>query len=486
MGKESNTLLMGFLMGKMVSKIYNEHKTDEKTVPYINSCPKNILIAVVGVVILLAGMFVTALFSEELVNSFFNIIPLCVSMAVVIKLSKIDVLCGKRMVLGTAIVIGLIVCFNIWLSSNYIFDDYLNGYGTSLSNHKEHSLMYNEMATIASRLDSGSTLGEATRGLPLYQYYNIFVYSSFMFLLGGINPTNMCIWGAYHLFLCAFFVVLILSKFGVKNQKHLSFAFYVTLFQPLLMSVSTYNKVLVGEAIIMIALYIYITNYNDPWKNVLSLPIYAYLLWTVRLQYVAIAAVLFVICLVHNKAKKKVILPIAIGLFALTLLFLNSDLGKMLNSINVGYYTEGHDLSLGSIPARIIRSFIPYFPLTNLGEDSFWYFNLFCVFQEGMNIVLWGKQLFRKNKIDLTGLKKRFSNPLFWAAIVFLLGGTLSELHTTYLSVGTPLLLSSFEVDDNIRFIFQYFFVMLVLLVLSLVYIALGLSGSGFAGVSFG
>lgn len=452
---------------------------------FLNSCPKNIFRVILGIVILLAGMFMSSYISEGITNTVVNIVPLFVAMAFVIKATKIEKICGNLLV-GTGILMLVIVLFNLWLSSEYIFNNFISGYSTDLSDHAEHSLMYFEMSTIATRLKLGMTLQQATFGLPLYQYYNIFVYCSLMFLAGGINATNMCIWGAMHLFLCGIFVVLMLEKYGIKDKKRLRVAYFLSLLQPLFMSVNTYNKVLIGEAIILMAMYIYITNYNNPKRNLFALPIYGYLLWTVRLQYVAIAVFLFGVCLIHNRTSKKFIIPTFLGFVAVGVVLLAGVLGQSYTHLNFEYYLKGHEFSVASIPARFIRSFLPYFPITNLGKDPFWHFNLFAVFQEGMNIMLWGMIFTRRGKIIPKKFKSNFQNPFVLAALAFLLGGTLSELHTTYLSVGTMLLIGAIEDTNKYRFMMVYFAIMAVILSSSIMYGMLGFTGAGVAGVSFG
>lgn len=461
----------------------------ENEMTFSNSCPKNILMAILGVVILLTGMWITSTFSEGVTNSIINIIALDIAITFVIKNTRIENLLGIRVTFVSVLIISFVVLLNIWLGASVVYKDFLHGISSSLSEHYEHSLMYTEMSTIATRLRSGMSLSQATFGLPLYQYYNIFVYSTVMFLTGGINVTNMCIWGGIHTFLCAIFVVLMFDKYGITDKSHLRVSYFVALLQPLFLSVNTYNKVIIGEALVMIALYIFMTTYERPTLNLACLPLYGYLLWTVRLQYLIIAGLLFVLCLSHNKFSKKIIIPISITFIALAIFISKSSFVQLLGNLNFGRYSgeSGYDLSLSSIPARIIRSFLPYFPLTNIADDRYWYFNIFCILQEIMNITLWGLVFISHGKINISHAKSAVSNPFIITAFALLLGGTFSEMHTTYLSVGTMLLPAAF--DDNVsgnKVAVTFIVVLLSVVLLSFIYVALGLSGSGVAGVTFG
>lgn len=457
----------------------------EDEIEYINSCPRNILTAILGVGFLLIGMWITSTFSEGVANSVINIMTVCIAIAFVIKKTRIEKILGVKVTFATLLIISVVALLNIWLSAAVVYKDFLQGVSSVLSGHSEHSLMYSEMSIIATRLKSGISLEEATRGLPLNQYYNIFVYSSLLFLFGGINATNMCIWGTMHMSMCPVFVVLMLDKYGVRDTRHLKMAYFISMFQPLFLSVNTYNKVIIGEVLVMIALYIFVSTYDDPIKNLICLPIYGYLFWTVRLQYLLIAAILFIVCLVHNKMRVRVIIPVIALIIVSVVFFSRGGFGQIYQGLNIEGYHEGHDLSLSSIPARLVRSILPYFPISNIFDDQYWYFNIFCVLQEIMNITLWGLVFINRGKINISHAGTAIRNPFIIAAIALLLGGTLSELHTTYLSVGTMLLTSSCEEVSENRVACVYFMVFMAVIALNLVYLALGLQGSGVAGVSF-
>lgn len=450
----------------------------------INSCPRNILISVVGVLILLLGMGITSIFTEGVINSVVNIVVLYVAILFVIKSTRIENLLDCEVVFFTLAFVTVFVLFNIWLGDTVIYKDYLYGHSSDLSGHYEHSLMFSEMSTIATRLKSGMTLNEATSGLPLNQYYNIFVYSSMMFLAGGINATNMCIWNAFHMLLCPIFMILILDKYGIEKSRHLRSAYYISLLQPLFLSFSMYNKVIIGEALVIMALYIFISTYNNPQTNLICLPIYGYLFWTVRLQYIFVAGFLFVLCLVHNRTSKRVTIPAFAAIFVIALFSLRG-FSHLYYDLNVGHYHEGHDLSLASFPARLVRSALPYFPLSNIFNDQYWYFNMFCVPQEIMNLTLWGLVYASHGKLNLAYARKTLRNPLVVAAILLLLGGTLSEMHTTYVSVGTVLLTSSLGNVSMRKFAAVFAMVFMAAVLLTCVYNVLGLAGTGIAGVDF-
>ena len=466
-------------------KFLGHNSLKEGNLKQSNSCFTNILVFILSDIILLLGMWIFSFFSEGIINSVVNIIPLCLAIIFAIKKTKIEFALKSKITLITIIFLSVIVLLNIWLCSEVQFRDYLLGKSANLSDHPEHSLMFKEMEIIATRLKEGLSLSQATKGLRLNQYYNIFVYSSMMFLMGGVNPTNMCIWSAFHTAMCPVFLVLMSERYGISDSKHLKLIYVVTLIQPLFLSFSTYNKVIIGELLLMIAMYIYICTYNNPIRNLLCLPIYGYLMWTVRLQYLLIAAFLFVVCLIHNKLSKKIIIPFIAAILIGGIFLFRSGLVQLYEDLNINYYTEGHDLSLASIPARIIRSVLPYFPLSNIFTDRYWSFNIFCIFQEIMNITLWGLVLFNNWKINVPHIKLTFANPMILAAIALLLGGTFSELHTTYLSVGTMLLTTACD-DVKVDKVFGvYLGVLITVVFLTIVYVLLGLTGSGIASVSF-
>lgn len=461
-----------------------EYGYNKRITEYRNSCPRNIGVALLGIVILLFGMWITSLFLDDTINTIINIIVVNLAIVFVIKNTYIEKILGKNITFITVLIYTFITLFNIWLGLTFIYKNFFAGTSIALSNHYEHSLMYSEMSIIASRLSSGMTLDQATYGLPLYQYYNIFVYSSIMFLIGGINVTNMCIWGTMHTALCPIFVVLLLDRYHIKDKKQLRIAYFVTIFQPLFLSVNTYNKVIIGETLIIMAMYIYISTYDKPLKNLMCLPIYGYLFWTVRLQYFFIAGFLFIICLIHNKVDKKIIIPIVFFITVATIFISQNNFIKLMEDLNVSLYIKDKDLSLWLVPARLIRSMLPYFPLTNVFNDQYWYFNIFCIFQEIMNITLWGFIFIKSRIVNIMYIRNNFKNPLVLCALVLFLFGTFSELHTTYLSVGTMLLLGACEGISGQRIIGIYFYILISVILISVIYAVLGLSGSGLSGIN--
>lgn len=447
-------------------------------------CAKNLSVALAGVIALLFGMWLFSFFCSGVLNSIVNIFALIFSIVLVIRYTNIEkALQSSKVPYVTIIIITSVVLVNIWLGDSFVYNDFLYGHSTSLSEHDEHSLMFTEMSTIATRLKSGASLQEATYDLPLYQYYNIFVYSSMMFLLGGVNPTNMCIWNAFHAFLCSVLLVLILVEYGVRDKNHLAFAYFVSMLQPLNLSVNTYNKVIIGNALIMVALYVYMSTYESPKKNLFCFPVYSYLFWTVRMQYFVIASFLLLYCLFRNDRSRKAAIPAVIAVSLLSFFVLRLGLSQLYHGMNFGYYHGSSDFSISTIPARIVRSFLPYFPLSNIFYDEYWHFNIFCIAQEIMNITLWGLVFMPNGRLSSSCASRAVKNPLILTAFALLLGGTLSELHTTYLSVGTMLLPSSCP-DVSFRKCGQvYLVVFLCAIVLTVIYLAFGLRGAGLAGI---
>lgn len=433
--------------------------------------------------VMLLFMFLLRSIGEGITNTLANFVSLVMAVIVLANVTGLRKVMGEGIVVKVVIFALVIAGVGLLFSRYFVFHRYLEGLYGHLS-HIEHDLMYNQMQIISNRLSNGYSIAQATKDLSLNQYQNIFVYCSFMFLAGGINLTNMIVWSTLHLVICAVCMALMCYQYGIADRKRLNLIFTLSLCQPLFWTVHNYNKVIVGEAFLMVGIYIYMVSFRKPWLNMLLFPVYAWLLWTMRLQYLLVAIVLCLWCIIfsNKKASLTIVVEVAVVLAVAVFILGTMDIGSFLqDDLNVEDYTTGSDYSLTAIPMRIVRSFLPYFPFTNLFSDDNWAFNIYCTMQITVNLVLWYFVFIRA--IKKRRVKEVLKNPMILACIGFFLGGLLSAIHTTYVSVGTFLLLS--ELDDvpgDKVFLSSVWTYMLIMFV-SVIYFALGLAGSGASGI---
>lgn len=433
--------------------------------------------------VMLLFMFLLRSVGEGIKNTLANFVSLVLAVIVLANVTGLRKVVGEGVVLKAVIIALVIASVSLLFSRYFVFNRYLEGLYGHLS-HIEHDLMYNQMQIISNRLSSGYSIAQATEGLQLNQYHNIFVYCSLIFVTGGVNLTNMIVWSTLHLVICAVCMVLMCYHYGITDRSRLNLILTLAFSQPLFWTVHNYNKVIVGEAFLMVGMYIYMVSFRKPWLNMLLFPIYAWLLWTMRLQYLLVAIVLCLWCIIssNKKASLTVAAEVAAVLAIAVFILSTMDIGTFLqDDLNVEDYTAGSNYSLTAIPMRLLRSFLPYFPFTNLFTDDNWAFNVYCTLQITVNLVLW-------SLVFLRAIKKRrmnevLKNPMILACLGFFLGGLLSAIHTTYVSVGTIFLLS--EIDDvpgDKVFMSCAWAYMLVMFV-SVIYFALGLAGSGASGI---
>lgn len=438
---------------------------------------------VLSIGVMLLFMFLLRSIGEGVKNTLANFVSLVMAVIVLANVT------GARKVLGEGVVVKLVLValvvagVSLVFSRYFVFNRYLEGLYGHLS-HVEHDLMYTQMQTISNRLSNGYTIAQATEGLQLNQYHNIFVYCSFIFLAGGINLTNMIVWSTLHLIICAVCMALMCYQYGIADQSRLNLILTLSLCQPLFWTVHNYNKVIVGEALLMIGMYIYMASFRKPWLNMLLFPVYAWLMWMLRLQYLLIAVVLCLFCIVvsNKKASLTIALEVAAILAVTVFLFATMNVGEFIQEeLNVQNYTEGSDYSLFAMPMRFIRNFLPYFPFTNLFTDDNWAFNMFCVLQIAVNIVLW--YLVFTHALKKRRLKEVLVNPMIVASVGLFLASLLSDLHATYVSAGTFLLLSELDDVKGDKFFLNCLFTFMLITFVSVIYFALGLTGSGSSGI---
>lgn len=438
---------------------------------------------VVSITVLLLFMFLLRDVGNGVQNTLVNFISLTIAIIVLVNVTGLRNVVGEGVVLKVVLFALVVSIASLVFSRYFVFNRYMEGAYGHLS-HIEHDLMYNQMQIISTRLSTGNSLANAIQGLQLNQYHNIFVYSAMIFLVGGINLTNMIVWSALHMVICAVCMTLMCYRFGITDRARLNLILVLSLCQPLFWAVHHYNKVIIGQAFIMVAMYIYVCSFHNSWLNMLLFPVYAWLLWSMRLQYLLIAVVLCLMCIIVSNQKRHMIIVVQmiVVLAIAVLLIMSMDMSSFLQSdLNFASYTEDSDYSLLVMPMRLLRSFLPYFPFTNIFNDKHWAFNVFCILQITLNLVLWYLVLSRA--LVKRRLKKLFANPMFIAAVGFFCAGLLSAIHTTYVSVGTILLLSEIEDVKGSKIFINCVFTFMLLMFVSVVYFALGLTGSVSSGV---
>lgn len=443
---------------------------------------KSIFGIAVSVGVLLCCMFLFKHVFSGTLNTLFNILSLFAASFVLFKALKLQKLLGSKIIVVTWLIMAIVVVVMTAFSRTFLYDNVL---GETINIvHGEHDLMFNEMSIISSKLSEGKTIAEATDGLPLNQYYNIFVYSSFMFLFGGINVTNMCIWAMFHSVINTACMVLMVYAYGIRDKNHLSLVYFATILQPLMLNIHVYNKVIIGETFVILAMYIYVKTYRNTLHNILCFPAYAWLFWSMRQQYLVIAVVLCLLMFFINGSKLnfETIFEFMLVLLVFLVLFLTTDVRGYINEdLNFDGYTQESTFSIIQMPMRIIRGFISYFPFTQIFTDDNWTFNLFCMFQVCVNITLWGYVLI--NAVKGKKLKEVFFNPMVLAAAGLFFAGAFSALHTTYVSVGTMLLTSAIKDVQIKKVLTTVAAVFAALSIISIVYAMMGLTGTGTSGI---
>lgn len=432
----------------------------------------------ISLLTLLVGMLVFSVIKQYTIQASLNIIVFFVASFILVKTSGIEEYSGA---VGRYIfLVGIVVLINIILGRVLIYRDYIN-HGGVISNHYEHNIMFQQMKMVAERLRSGSSFNESIHDIQFGQYYFIFIYTSLMFVFGGVNVLNMSIWAGYHIILGSVFCAYIAKK-STKDNEIVRKAFILTLLQPLFLSLNTYNKVIVGEAVILAAVYLYVCSFDSPLLNIALLPIYGFLMYVVRMQYLIIAIIMCCIALICNKRFHlgiRILISIVILFIGVYAYYKFEIYSFVWQELNYGVYLGDSVFNLKTILSRIIMSFLPYFPFTYLFSDVVWYSQIFGVFQIPMNIVLWFYLVF--SIIHYRFEMSYLSRVVVFLSFLFFFAGWVSAIHISYLTVGSPLIVVGISKNYKLFLIGKrYLAVLLFLVVLSILYSIIGMAGLGF------
>ena len=196
---------------------------------------------VVSITVLLLFMFLLRDVGNGVQNTLVNFISLTIAIIVLVNVTGLRNVVGEGVVLKVVLFALVVSIVSLVFSRYFVFNRYMEGAYGHLS-HIEHDLMYNQMQIISTRLSTGNSLANAIQGLQLNQYHNIFVYSAMIFLVGGINLTNMIVWSALHMVICAVCMTLMCYRFGITDRARLNLILVLSLCQPLFWAVHHYNK----------------------------------------------------------------------------------------------------------------------------------------------------------------------------------------------------------------------------------------------------
>lgn len=394
---------------------------------------------IVGVFIMLMGMSISHGQGVGLWTSYLNVIFMSLGIYYILRALKFYEYVGKKNIVFFICGVSGITVFCIWFSSSFLFTDLL-GDSYEISSHWEHSWCYQNIRTIAESIKSGENLSSTLDGLYLRQYEKSFTYSSLMFIFGGNEPTNICIWNGMHLAIIAIMACLIAVRLGVEDKKRLSFIFFVVLFLPFFDALHIYHRDNVGEALLMIGMYIFVCVYKKPLWSLVFMPLFVFLFYCFRFQYAIVAVLLYFWCVLINATKKVGSLLAFVVLVVVAILLINYiNIDAFLEQdLNYTIYSENILGRGGGFLRTFVVGLVGYFPWTNLLRDPYWTYHVFMPLQAMINIsVLFLLFLnYKRNLIQLA------VNPaLMCGLMLFFLGFGGGVGHVSYFAAGMPLLI---------------------------------------------
>ena len=426
-----------------------------------------------GLLILLIGMRVVSLAFHGVWASIIDVVFIVVGLLIICYNTGINKLVGERAVTTFVVVISIITLFSLWFGCSYVYTFYEDG--KFLSSHDEHNLTYLRILDVADQLNEGSFSDAYLLALTYGQYAYSYLYSSLMYVFGGNMITHMCVWNGMHLGIMAILSLLVANASGITDRKALKCVLFMVVLQPIFWTLSAYNRNIVGECFLLLGLFIFVKVADKPLKSLAFLPIYGFLFYAYRLQYLLIAISLFLMFSLVPQNRRNSISFIGLFLsFGVILYLVNSfdwavDVGE---GLNVDNYVEAANKSIIS---SILLGLIGKFPWTNVFFDSNWTYHLFVSLQAPMMLVLYYySYILYKNQVQ-----EFLFRPVSMCALLLLLAGMISSTHTTYLAVAAPMLIIGVSDIGTAKLEKSYFRLSIVFIILSLAYFALGLTGTG-------
>ncbi len=460
-----------------------------------NKTANNIAYVLLGLCVMLVGIRCIRFFIGGVWASALFVMPMLIALGMIARGIRLSDYIGKNTVRFAMLAFAAIALLGILFSSLTTFSEYLAGESANVSAHPEHSLSYERMTTLAQMLKEGKNVfTQISDGMRLNQYFYLYTYSSSVFIFGGLSVTNICIWSTFHLAVRAMLAVLVADKMHVTGEKMKRRIFWLVLAMPYFLCNFAYNRDIVASAVSMIAIYIYVSTYRSPFKNLLAFPIYAALLYSARYQYLIIAILMLIYALLRRRDEydesrgrvlsRPVRLTIVFGILAFSaVILMRRGFGSFLmEDLNVDNYTQG-DYSAGGIVQRIARCLVGYFPWTNIFNDVNWTYSIFMYVQAWVNtalLVLFFMQVFRHKR----PISYFFSNALLVLFALFYAFGLFGAMHASYLAFGMAFLVIALEEKFSRYFPLVFGAISTSLVLLGIVYTVLGLQGSGLLNVA--
>lgn len=448
----------------------------EKSIPSIN--PVRALISMFfGEAVLLLGMKLVSELAQSVSVSILSIPAMALGVYFVCRAVNLNVLIGKRAVKMLIAVVALTTLFNILFSSYFVFNNYLAGRSHDISSHLEHNWTYENITTIANAVRNHYDVISTIVGLNLRQYKFLYSYSALPFIAAGDNVTNICLWNGFHLSLIAILVVLIADRLDIVGQSRLKMLCFTALFQPVFfLCLFVYDRDIVGEAIFLMGLYVFVCVQKSPLKTLLCLPIYAFLFYSLRMQYLVIAIVLYIWSFFKFSFKGFAYYLALLGLCAVSVIAISYwNLLSVQDDLNIAIYVNEYSESSKNIFYTVIQGLIGYFPWTNLAKDYLWTYHVMTCLQSAFLLALY-YILFVRSKIKITDL---VYSPVLFSALIIIAFAFVCAGHVKYFAVAAPLLAFGFTEITAMRVLRLSIRVVFILVALSFAYIMLGLTGSG-------
>lgn len=440
-----------------------------------NSLLVDICVIASSIVILLFGMYlVNQIFTSELA-SYIDVIPMGLALLFAMKSLRLDSLIGQNAKV-TFIIFTIILTLVILLfSSTYVFSP--NGYFHTLQNYislNEQSWAYDNITAISEMSYSDIVKGNL-ESLQLRKYQNSFLYCSLLFRYGGNVLTHICIWRAFHLCLEAILMALIAARLGVRDRKALLAILIICMIQPMLDVFFAYNHDAVGNFFIALGMYIFVCTSKNKMYSILAFPIYALLFYWFRQPYGLIAIAIFIWNIVANQRSTFSFVFGSLAVILMLIFFITTfDVASFLfDDLGVGEQADAVEREGRGLINTILVGTLGYFPWLNLLKDPNWAYCLFACFQGAMNLSML-YYVYKQNRDNIKGV---FSNPVFLAALMFLLSAYALPGHMAYTAVAMPFFAATFHSIKLKSFMKSYVMMIVVVFVAGFIYGTLGFAG---------
>ena len=427
----------------------------------------------IGIALLLGGMWIVNLFVDGILSSFIDIIPMVVALYYIASSVGINRMIGKKLVYRWLLLILVLAVFSLSFSCFFVFNDYLNGISNDVTTHEEHAWGYESMASIAESIKIGD-LNQTLESLHLGKYQTLFVVYSLMFVFGGTVVTHICIWNSFFVGLCCVLLLLIAGRENYLSENNKQALFLITALFPIFHCGFIYHRDIIGVAFVVLGFYLFISTYKSAIASIVSFPLYSLLFYHFRHPYIIVAFLLFLFGLVSRKNKGLITLfSFVVLLFAVVYFLYNENLTSFFSEDLYfdAYGSQYH----GSLIGTILQAIVGYFPWTQLITDKHWTYHVFICLQQCMqlSIIFFFINEYQNKLGDI--LKK----PVPLMGVLLFSTALISAGHVAYFSVAFPFLAICIN-NLNIRKVYSVFIIVFsFFFITSIVYNMLGYTGSG-------